>query len=234
VATSRRRERELARRRFERRRQAELERRAKTKRRNNVIGAVVGTIVLIAALVGGGFAIFGGSGHHKAKTNALSSPASATPTPTPVASSAAPAAPAPTKCATFTPDPPAKGQATVPQVKGKLTNKLVIHDVKAGHGPAAKDGDSLSVYYIGYSCTTGKVFDASYLHKPLATFAVSPLGKASVIEGWNKGLVGMKAGGVRELVIPAAEAYQDAGSQAPTGPNDTLVFLVTATTVKSG
>ena len=50
MATSRRRERELARRRFERRRQAELERRAKAKRRNNVIGAVVGTIVVLGAI----------------------------------------------------------------------------------------------------------------------------------------------------------------------------------------
>src|ERR1700689_2469693 len=61
VATSRRRERELARRRFERRRQAELERRARAKRRNTVLGASIGTVAVIALLVVLGIVFFGGS-----------------------------------------------------------------------------------------------------------------------------------------------------------------------------
>ena len=102
------------------------------------------------------------------------------------------------KCAKISPNPTAKGEPTIPQPKGKLPTKLVIKDVKVGHGPAAKAGATLSVNYIGVSCDTGKVFDATYKDgaKP---FSVTPLGTAPVITGWNKGLIGVKAGGVREL-----------------------------------
>jgi peptidylprolyl isomerase len=225
VATSRRRERELARRRFERRRQAELERRARAKKRNTVIGATVGTVVVLGAVIG---LIVGLSSGSNSKTNAKTKVNTLSPS----ASSSAQSQPAPKKCAKISPNPPAKGQPMVPDVTGKAPTKLVSKDVKVGHGPAAKKGSNLSVTYIGVSCASGKVFDASYKHggQPIS---VSPLGSASVIQGWNEGLIGMRAGGVRELVIPAALAYGAAPpGQAPTFPNDTLIFLVTATSVK--
>jgi peptidylprolyl isomerase len=225
VATSRRRERELARRRFERRRQAELERRARAKKRNTVIGATAGTVVVLGAVIGLIVGLSGGSSKTNAKTkvNTLS----------PSASSSSQSQAAPTKCAKISPNPPAKGQATVPDVTGKAPTKLVTKDVKVGHGPAAKKGSSLSVTYIGVSCATGKVFDASYKHGG-QPFTVTPLGTASVIPGWNEGLIGIRAGGVRELVIPAALAYGTAPpGSAPTFPNDTLIFLVTAKSVKA-
>jgi FKBP-type peptidyl-prolyl cis-trans isomerase len=227
VATSRRRERELARRRFERRRQAELERRARAKRRNTVLGAVLGTVAVIVVLVIIGVSVFGGSNNRKTGVKAGATPTASVP----VSPSPTPAAPAPKKCAKISPDPTAKGQPSVPQVTGKVSNKLVTHDVKVGHGPAAKSGGTVNVFYIGVSCTTGKVFDASYLHQPLKPFPVTPLGQASVIAGWNQGLIGIRAGGVRELVIPAKLAYQDQPASAPTGANDTLIFLVTAKSV---
>jgi peptidylprolyl isomerase len=226
VATSRRRERELARRRFERRRQRELERRAKAKKRSTWAGAAIGTAAVLAV---GIFLIvhFAGGSSSKKPSAAVSPAAAATPSVTPTAA----AAKAPVKCAKISPNPTAKGQPTIPQPKGKLTGKLVIKDVKKGHGPAAKSGSSLSVDYIGVSCDTGKVFDATYKDggKP---FTVKPLGKAAVITGWNKGLIGVKAGGIRELVIPASEAYGTQGSGA-IAPNDTLVFLVTVKSVKA-
>jgi peptidylprolyl isomerase len=223
VATSRRRERELARRRFERRRQAELERRAKAKKRNTVLGAVVGTVVLVGAVTGGAFWAFGGSGTSKASAI---KPA-ATPAVTPSAS-VAPAPPAPTKCAKISPDPAAKGEPTVPQVKGKLTSKLVTKDIKIGHGPAAKAGDALVMKYVGISCDTGKAFDASYTDPSVKNGLFDfTLGKGQVISGWDQGIVGMKAGGVRELVIPASLAYGTAGSGSTIAGNDTLVFVVT-------
>jgi peptidylprolyl isomerase len=229
VATSRRRERELARRRFERRRQREMERRAKAKQRNTWLGASIGTAAVIAGAVLLIVHFAGGSSKPAAATPPAAAPSTA-PTPTPTTSTAA--VKAPKKCATITPDPTAKGQPKIPQVKGKLTKKLVVNDVKKGHGPAAKAGASLSVTYIGVSCDTGKVFDASYKHGG-TPFTVSPLGKASVITGWNKGLIGVKAGGVRELVIPAAQGYGTAGSPPTIAPNDTLVFLITVKSVKA-
>jgi peptidylprolyl isomerase len=222
VATSRRRERELARRRFERRRQAELERRARTKRRNTVLGASLGTIAVIVVLVVLGIVFFGGSSKPKTKVNTLTTPStSATATPPP---------PAPTKCAKIKPNPPAKGEPMIPDVKGKAPTKLVMKNIKVGHGKAAKDGDNLVVKYVGVACSTGKVFDASYTDpvNPTTKKKEFPftLGKSQVIPGWDQGLVGMKVGGVRELVIPAALAYGSAGSGAIKG-NETLIFVVT-------
>lgn len=224
MATSRRRERELARRRFERRRQAELERRAKAKKRNTVLGAVIGTVAVIVVLVLVGLSVFGGNG---SKKNVAAASASPTATPT---STAAVDKPAPKKCKKISPNPPAKGQPTIPDVKGKDPTKLVTKDIKVGHGPAAKDGDNMKVDYIGIGCSTGTVFDATYKDggKPLA---VTNLGQAQLIEGFNKGLVGMKAGGQRELIIPGPLAYASTPSSAPTFGNDTLIFYITAKSV---
>jgi FKBP-type peptidyl-prolyl isomerase-like protein len=227
VATSRRRERELARRRFERRRQAELERRARAKRRNTVLGASIGTVAVIALLVVLGIVFFGGSN----KKKAVATPAT-TPTATP--STTAPPPAAPTKCAKIKPNPPAKGEPTIPDVKGKAPTKLVVKNIKVGHGPAAKSGSNMIVKYVGVACSTGKVFDASYTDPVNTTTKKKEfpfqLGKGAVIPGWDQGLVGIKAGGVRELVIPASLAYGAAGQGAIKG-NEVLIFVVTAVKV---
>jgi peptidylprolyl isomerase len=230
VATSRRRERELARRRFERRRQLEMERRAKAKQRNTWVGATIGTVAVIAVAVLLIVHFAGGGSKKLVAAPAAAASSSAAPTATPTPTAAVKPVKAPTKCAAIKPDPTAKGQPRIPQVSGKLSKKLVVHDVKVGHGKAARAGANLSVTYIGVSCDTGKVFDATYKDggKP---FAVSPLGTANVITGWNKGLIGVKAGGVRELVIPAAEAYGAAGSPPTIAGNDTLVFLITVKSI---
>jgi peptidylprolyl isomerase len=223
VATSRRRERELARRRFERRRQAEMERRAKAKRRRTVVGASVGTLVVLGGVAGLIVALAGGS----SKPSSVKANDKPTASPSP---STAKAPPAPKRCATIKPNPPAKGEPTIPPVKGKLSTKLVTKDVKVGHGPAAKAGDNIQVKYVGVSCDSGTAFDASYTDPVNSTThkKVLPvtLGQGQVIPGWDQGLIGMKAGGVRELVIPASLAYGPTGSGAIKG-NDTLVFVVT-------
>src|SRR5205814_394428 len=64
-------------------------------------------------------------------------------------------------------------------------------------------------------------------------FDVKPLGQASVIQGWNQGLLGVKSGGVRELVIPAALGYGAQGSPPTIKPNETLIFLITVKSVKN-
>ena len=223
MANSRRRERELARRRYERRRLREMELRAKRRQRNIVMGAAVATLVVIGGIVWLAIALSGGGKAKPAASVTTTPTASSSPTPPPAA---------PTKCAKITPNPTAKGQPAVPDVKGKPSSKLVIKDVKTGHGPAAKKGADVSVTYIGISCSTGKVFDASYLHGS-TPFDVKPLGQASVIQGWNQGLLGVKAGGVRELVIPASLGYGVQGSPPTIAPNETLIFLITVKSVKN-
>jgi peptidylprolyl isomerase len=61
---------------------------------------------------------------------------------------------------------------------------------------------------------------------------VTPLGQASVIAGWNQGLIGVREGGVRELVIPPDLGYGAAG-QGDIAPNEVLIFLVTVESVTS-
>jgi FKBP-type peptidyl-prolyl isomerase-like protein len=227
VATSRRRERELARRRYERRRMREMERRAKTRRRNTILGACVGTVVVIVGII---LLAVNLSGSNKNKTTALATSPTPNASPT-LPTSPTPPPPAPTKCAAIKPNPPAKGQPKIPDVTGKAPTKLVVKDVKVGRGRAARKGDTVSVLYIGASCSDGSIFDASYKHGN-QPFAVKPLGQAQVIAGWNQGLVGVKPGGVRELVIPASLGYGPTG-QPPIKPNETLIFLITVKSVKA-
>jgi FKBP-type peptidyl-prolyl cis-trans isomerase len=223
LATSRRRERELARRRYERRRQAELERRARAKRRNTIVGAVSGTAIVIAVLLVLTFTVFTGGEGNKAAAKPTTSPS--------VSASATPAAA--TKCAAIKPNPPIKGAPRIPPVQGKPPTKLQTKDIKVGHGRAAKNGDSLDVFYTGVSCSDGKMFDSSYKSSPASPFTVSPLGTAGVIQGWNEGLVGVKAGGVRELIIPPDLGYGASGSGG-IKPNETLLFVVEVKSVKAG
>jgi peptidylprolyl isomerase len=218
VATSRRRERELARRRYERRRLREQQRRARARRRNTIIGAAVGTVVVIAGVVLLAVNLSGGSGKSDAAAQA-----STTPTPTPsVSTSATPPPPAPKTCKKISPNPPAKGEPKVPDVTGKAPTNLETKDLKVGRGKAAKDGDKLTVNYVGVSCSTGTAFDASYTRHQPFTFT---LGGHQVITGWDKGMVGMKVGGRRELVIPASMGYGTTGSGS-IKPNETLIFVV--------
>ncbi len=112
---------------------------------------------------------------------------------------------------------PAAGPATPPTVNGtiqKLPDGLQYIDTKVGVGATAVSGKTLYMQYTGWVQSTGKKFDSSYDRggQPIA-FA---LGQGQVIKGWDEGLAGMKVGGSRRLIIPAALAY---GSQPPSGSN---------------
>lgn len=108
--------------------------------------------------------------------------------------------------------------------------ELKVQDVSAGSGAAAKEGDSVEVNYLGVAWSTKAEFDSSW--KPgREPFAVSPLGQAQVITGWNQGLVGAKVGGRRVLVIPPSLGYGSRG-QGPIKANETLVFVVDIVSIK--
>jgi len=214
VANSRRRERELARRRYERRRLRDQQLRAKRRRRNTIAGAAAGTAAVIGTIVALSLTVLSGG----SSSTSAADKVSPTPTPTP---SVTPAA-APKKCAAIKPNPPDPADPKVPPVTGKPPTKLVVKDIKKGHGQPAKANDKLTVNYVGISCSTGKVFDASYPKHQ--TFPVT-LGQGQVIPGWDKGLVGMREGGRRELIIPASLGYGPTGS-GPIAPNETLIFVV--------
>lgn len=108
-----------------------------------------------------------------------------------------------------------KQNGTVTQLQGV--------DIQEGTGDAVQAGDTVDVLYTGM-LTDGSVFDASSLHgnQPFR-FTV---GTGYVIKGWDQGLVGMKAGGKRILVIPPELGYGAAGMGSAIPPNATLVFEV--------
>lgn len=103
---------------------------------------------------------------------------------------------------------------------GNLKN-MVIEDVKVGEGRAVVAGDSVSVHYIG-TLQDGTEFDNSKKRGDPFDFEV---GEGAVIKGWDEGLVGMKVGGQRILVIPSDKAYGDAGF-GPIPGGATLVFAI--------
>jgi FKBP-type peptidyl-prolyl cis-trans isomerase len=108
--------------------------------------------------------------------------------------------------------------------------ELATDDIKVGDGAEITDDNrDYSMYYIGWA-PDGKIFDSSFdgdkLKSPLA-------GDGNYIEGWNEGVIGMKVGGAREISIPAAKAYGEAGSGEAgsdnyIAPNTPLKFVVMA------
>ncbi|GAA1348528.1 FKBP-type peptidyl-prolyl cis-trans isomerase [Falsarthrobacter nasiphocae] len=100
---------------------------------------------------------------------------------------------------------------------------LVIEDLIEGTGTEATAGKTVSAHYVGVAHSTGEEFDASWNRGAPLDFTV---GVGQVIQGWDQGLLGMKVGGRRKLVIPPHMAYGDRGAGAAIKPGETLIFVV--------
>jgi peptidylprolyl isomerase len=110
---------------------------------------------------------------------------------------------------------------TAPKVSAPTT--LQTKELVTGTGAEAKAGASITVNYVGALYSNGNVFDASWKRNEPFSFT---LGKGQVIQGWDKGIVGMKVGGRRELIIPSELAYGKTGSPPKIPPNSPLIFIV--------
>ena len=110
--------------------------------------------------------------------------------------------------------------------QGEL-GELVIDDVRIGEGAVVEVGNTISVHYIG-TTQDGTRFDSSYERNEPFTFTV---GEGKVIKGWDDGLIGMKVGGQRILVIPSEMAYGNR-RVGPIPPNSPLVFAVELVEIK--
>jgi peptidylprolyl isomerase len=116
-----------------------------------------------------------------------------------------------------------KKKPTIEKGSGPAPTKLVVEDIVEGSGPGAKAGDQLTMQYVGALYDNGQEFDASWDRgEPFQL----QLGQGMVIPGWDEGLVGIKKGGRRKLVIPANLAYGAQGSPPAIPPNATLIFIV--------
>lgn len=97
--------------------------------------------------------------------------------------------------------------------------ELQIIDIAPGTGDAVPEGATITAHYTGALVSDGTIFQSSHDFGHPVTFPLS-----GVIAGWTQGVPGMKVGGTRRLVIPAAMAY-GASSPAPNIPaNSDLVF----------
>lgn len=109
---------------------------------------------------------------------------------------------------------------------GELKN-MIIDDIVIGEGKEVVSGDAVSVHYIG-TLQSGEQFDNSYVRGTPFNFTV---GEGKVIKGWDQGLVGMKVGGQRILVIPSDLAYGKNGV-GPIPADATLVFSIELLEIK--
>lgn len=125
---------------------------------------------------------------------------------------------------TLTPQIQTKGQSSSKPTE----NKLIIQDLKVGTGAEAKTGNIVSVNYIG-TLLDGTKFDSSYDRGQPFLFT---LGQRQVIQGWEQGILGMKVGGKRKLIIPPPLAYGAKGIPGFIPPNAFLAFEVEMLEVK--
>lgn len=115
---------------------------------------------------------------------------------------------------------------TISSPSGTPPSELVREDVVEGKGTAAKLGDTVEVRYtlVNWGGDDAPV-DSSWTRTPNSSSF--PLEEGGLIEGWIKGVPGMKPGGRRVLVVPAAQGYGDQGT--PDGsvpPGGTLIFVI--------
>ncbi|MBN1571426.1 MAG: FKBP-type peptidyl-prolyl cis-trans isomerase [Acidobacteria bacterium] len=109
---------------------------------------------------------------------------------------------------------------------GNSLSELKTTDIVVGTGAQAAKGSTVTVHYTGWiykNGRRGKKFDSSLDASQPFTFK---LGAGEVIEGWDRGIEGMRVGGKRELIIPPNLAYGEVGAPPTIPPNSTLDFEV--------
>ena len=115
----------------------------------------------------------------------------------------------------------AKPEITIPDATPPAD--LVIDDLVVGDGQEATAGHDVEVHYVGVAWSNGRQFDASWDRGDTFSFR---LGAGQVIEGWDRGVQGMRVGGQRRLTLPPQLAYGSRGAGGVIGPDETLVFVV--------
>jgi FKBP-type peptidyl-prolyl cis-trans isomerase FkpA len=126
-------------------------------------------------------------------------------------------------------------EAQPPAMSDSGITTLQQTDTKPGSGAEARAGMTVRVHYTGWLYDAaapdkrGKKFDSSKDGGMPFDF---PLGAGQVIEGWDKGVAGMKVGGTRVLTIPPAMGYGSRGAGGVIPPNATLLFEVELLDVK--
>jgi len=114
---------------------------------------------------------------------------------------------------------------------GTLLGGLQCIDLKVGTGAPVQALNTVSLQYTGWLEANGKKFDSSYDHG--GTPVSVQVGVGKVIKGFDQGLIGMRVGGTRRLIIPAALGYGSQGQPPTIPPNSVLIFDVTVVGIQS-
>ncbi len=112
----------------------------------------------------------------------------------------------------------------IPQAK---TDNLQSIDLEVGTGTEVQPNDTITAHYTGALAKNGIIFESSHDHGNPATFGLN-----QVIQGWQKGVPGMKVGGMRRLIIPSELAYGSVRASKNIPPNSDLVFDIELIDVK--
>ena len=186
--------------------------RRKTIQRTSIVVVVAIAIIVSAAL------LFRGKSTPTTTTTVAAAPTTTTTAPATTSTAAVHFAPvaSPSPAGTFGKAPTVIVPAGPPPTTPEMSNLIT------GTGPAAKDGQSLTVQYVLATYSTRKVIQSSWTAQPF-TFT---LGAGHVITGWDKGLVGMRVCGRRELILPPSLGYGAVARGGGIAANDTLVFVV--------
>lgn len=105
--------------------------------------------------------------------------------------------------------------------------ELQIMDLVPGTGDVVPEGATITAHYTGALVKDGTIFQSSHDFGEAISFGLD-----QVIAGWTKGVPGMKVGGTRRLVIPAAMAYGNQSPSANIPPNSDLVFDIELVKIK--
>ena len=197
--------------------EAQAKKRRKQIRNTIIVVAIAAVIVLIVVLTSLG---------SPAKKSATTTTTTTTPktTTTTVAGASTTTVPstiAAIPAADLSPAGTAGQAPTVVVPSGSPPTQLESADLITGTGPAAKTGDSLTVQYVLATYSSGKTVQSSWTSQPF-TFTLGE----GVIKGWDEGVVGMKVGGRRELIVPPSLGYGSTAQGTGIAANDTLVFII--------
>jgi peptidylprolyl isomerase len=198
-------------------RREKLERMQRYDKRRKNIRRVVIVVVIAVLVIGTGALLFSGKKSPTTTTTSLTTTSTST---TSTTTTLAPVAFAPVAQPS-----PAGVFGTAPTVvvpSGAPPTAMESTDLIKGTGAVATDGKSLTVQYVLATYSSRKVVQSSWTSAPFSFI----LGIGKVIPGWDEGVVGMRVGGRRELVIPPLLGYKNVPQGPGIAANDTLVFVI--------
>jgi peptidylprolyl isomerase len=202
--------------------EAKAKKRRKSIRNTVVVGVIAAVIIVIIILTNlGGTPKKPSSSTSTTTTTSTTAPTTTTTAVTGTTTTTVPPTIGAIPAADLSPAGTAGKAPTVVVPTGSPPTQLESADLITGTGPAAKTGDALTVQYVLATYSSHKTVQSSWTGQPFSF----TLGQG-VIQGWDEGVVGMKVGGRRELIVPPSLGYKSTAQGPGIAANDTLVFII--------